>query len=79
MDALIQSLKENGVEDGTLLDDFFAGRLENDPYEYNCVDKSLQDALLQKMGDVGADVLRGQIDACVERYHRNLSGEGQNP
>ena len=79
MDALIGALKANGVEDGTLLDDFFAGRLENDPYEYECVDKSLQDALLQKMGDVGADVLRGQIDACVERYRRGLSGEGPNP
>ncbi len=78
MEALIESLKANGVTDGSLLDDFFAGRLQNDPYEYGCVEKSLQEALFQKLGDVGADVLRGQINACMENYRRNLSGQGAN-
>ncbi|MBQ6206321.1 MAG: hypothetical protein IJK52_04485 [Oscillospiraceae bacterium] len=77
MDLLIQSLRERGVTNGALLDDFFAGRLKDDPYEYECVQNSLKDAVIRQLGDIGADVLRKYIDACIETYRRNMSERGE--
>lgn len=71
VETLIRSLREHGVTDGTLLDDFFSGGLRDDPYEYECVEDALRDAMLH----VGADMLREQIDACVDTYRRQMSGQ----
>ncbi|MBQ9521445.1 MAG: hypothetical protein IJR72_02615 [Oscillospiraceae bacterium] len=72
VETLIRSLREHGVTDGTLLNDFFSSGLRDDPYERECVEGALRDAMLQ----VGADVFRDQIDACIETYRREMSGQG---